>query len=474
MHDSSLRKIEAFCRDYLGAHRASALEIVDLGARNVDGMRTYRRFFDAPAWRYRGLDIEPGPNVDLVVADPYRWDGLPESSIDVLISGQTLEHVEFPWLTMEQIARVLRGGGVACLVVPSAGPEHRHPVDCWRFYPDGMRALARHAALAVVEVFTRLGPRPVAGQLRAAAEATQRRPGDSALPVFEDRKLAERQYRDPQSRGGEVLPGFYAHLDLIEARGGDLAAAAAVLREGLARFPDNAYLRQRQVGVLCALGSPGAALEPALQLLGITPIGPGALRNVELMLRKLNAGEQGYFERGLDTLKPATLGRIGEACFSEQCFTLGSCAWASLLRRRPGELDYRLHRAVALLGTAQRAAGLQALAEARERNSPRDSSTAPRSCSGSSAGSARSAIWRSAWSARRISCKSMRRSVLRWTRPSRYPAAWRASPPRAGSPYPATNSSSSTRARPLRTGSRWCSSTGCTATRRCCAISTTR
>ena len=110
MHDSSLRKIEAFCRDYLGAHRASALEIVDLGARNVDGMRTYRRFFDAPAWRYRGLDIEPGPNVDLVVADPYRWDGLPESSIDVLISGQTLEHVEFPWLTMEQIARVLRGG----------------------------------------------------------------------------------------------------------------------------------------------------------------------------------------------------------------------------------------------------------------------------------------------------------------------------------------------------------------------------
>ncbi|MBK9664188.1 MAG: class I SAM-dependent methyltransferase [Gammaproteobacteria bacterium] len=184
--------------------------------------------------------------------------------------------------------------------------------------------------------------------------------------MFEDRKLAERQYRDPQSRGGEVLPGFYAHLDLIEARGGDLAAAAAVLREGLARFPDNAYLRQRQVGVLCALGSPGAALEPALQLLGITPIGPGALRNVELMLRKLNAGEQGYFERGLDTLKPATLGRIGEACFSEQCFTLGSCAWASLLRRRPGELDYRLHRAVALLGTAQRAAGLQALAEARE------------------------------------------------------------------------------------------------------------
>src|SRR5258708_5684929 len=120
MHDSSLIKIEAFCRDYLGPHRSSTLEIVDLGARNVGGTRTYRRFFDAPGWRYRGLDVEPGPNVDIVVADAYAWRELEDASIDVLVSGQTLEHVDFPWLTVLEIARVLRPGGVACLVVPAA------------------------------------------------------------------------------------------------------------------------------------------------------------------------------------------------------------------------------------------------------------------------------------------------------------------------------------------------------------------
>ena len=32
-----------------------------------------------------------------------------------------------------------------------AGPVHRFPKDCWRFYPDGLPALAAHAGLAVVE-----------------------------------------------------------------------------------------------------------------------------------------------------------------------------------------------------------------------------------------------------------------------------------------------------------------------------------
>lgn len=37
---------------------------------------------------------------------------------------------------------------------PSSGPEHRYPVDCWRFYPDGMRAFAKIARLHCIEVYT--------------------------------------------------------------------------------------------------------------------------------------------------------------------------------------------------------------------------------------------------------------------------------------------------------------------------------
>jgi SAM-dependent methyltransferase len=101
-----------------------------------------------------GADVVPGKNVDVVLPDIYSWRAFRSNSFDVVVSGQTLEHVEFPWLTVGQIARVLKPGGRCCVIAPSSGPEHRFPVDCWRLYPDGARALARYAGLDVVEAET--------------------------------------------------------------------------------------------------------------------------------------------------------------------------------------------------------------------------------------------------------------------------------------------------------------------------------
>ena len=63
------------------------------------------------------------------------------NSADVVISGQTFEHIPFIWASIMEISRVLKPGGHAFIIAPSRG--HIHNVqDCWRFYPDGMRALA--------------------------------------------------------------------------------------------------------------------------------------------------------------------------------------------------------------------------------------------------------------------------------------------------------------------------------------------
>jgi len=66
------------------------------------------------------------------------------------------EHVEFFWLTWLQMVRVLKSNGFIFLIAPSRGPEHRHPVDCWRFYPDSYRALAKFGGLELMEVSTDL------------------------------------------------------------------------------------------------------------------------------------------------------------------------------------------------------------------------------------------------------------------------------------------------------------------------------
>ena len=144
--------MEQFRNTFLGTRRNERLVILDIGSQDVNG--SYRELFNSPAWRYLGVDMVPGKNVDILLSNPYRFKEIRSSSVDVVISGQALEHVEFFWITMLEMARVLKRGGVCCIIVPSAGPEHRFPVDCWRFYPDGLKALARYARLDVLDVVT--------------------------------------------------------------------------------------------------------------------------------------------------------------------------------------------------------------------------------------------------------------------------------------------------------------------------------
>lgn len=139
-----------FSQRYLSPLAQTPLRILDFGSQDING--SYRDLFARGPWSYVGLDMSPGKNVDIVVRDPYHWKEIPSGSIDVVVSGQAFEHVEYFWMTMLEIHRILKEGGLCCLIAPSAGFEHRYPVDCWRFYPDGFSALARFARLDLLEV----------------------------------------------------------------------------------------------------------------------------------------------------------------------------------------------------------------------------------------------------------------------------------------------------------------------------------
>ena len=141
-----------FRKHHLTGREQENLLIMDLGSQDING--SYKEIFDSPRWNYQGLDMAPGKNVDIVLNDPYSWKEVPDNSVDVLVSGQALEHIEFFWLTFQEIARVMKPGGLACIIAPSGGPEHRYPVDCWRFYADGFKALAKYTHLKVIFVRT--------------------------------------------------------------------------------------------------------------------------------------------------------------------------------------------------------------------------------------------------------------------------------------------------------------------------------
>jgi len=217
VHDSSYAKMSAFVDEYLADRRHHRLEILDFGSQEIGGQpgSSYRGLFEVPEWHYRGLDMVSGPNVDIVVVDPFSWPSVADDSIDVVVSGQVLEHVDYFWASAFEIGRVLRPGGIAALIAPSAGPEHRFPLDCWRFYTDGLESFARFLGFDVLDVYTDWGRdvwadsmlvmRKPVWDLRSRADFRRRRAHQRAA-------LPGREFEGPEPETVEPVPSVLAGL----------------------------------------------------------------------------------------------------------------------------------------------------------------------------------------------------------------------------------------------------------------------
>lgn len=152
-----MRHAVRFVRDYLDPNRA--LKVLDVGSQNVCGC--VRPLFDSSMkkiafdgktpimfdievgkdWFYVGMDQEAGKNVDVVVGGGRFPFG--DNAFDVSVSTSCFEHDVAFWVTFGEMARVTKEGGLIYLLVPSTGPYHAHPIDCWRFQRDSMQALAQ-------------------------------------------------------------------------------------------------------------------------------------------------------------------------------------------------------------------------------------------------------------------------------------------------------------------------------------------
>lgn len=138
MHNTAQITGEAFFK-YYGFPRCSVLEV---GSLDINGSI---RPFAPEGCDYTGIDMEPGPGVDLVVEQHGAFPFDPES-FNLVVSTSSFEHDSMFWVTFLEMARVAKPGGFLYISAPSNGPVHRHPVDCWRFLPDSPNALAEWAS----------------------------------------------------------------------------------------------------------------------------------------------------------------------------------------------------------------------------------------------------------------------------------------------------------------------------------------
>jgi len=148
MHALSYGKMAANIKKYFYALPAGAF-IVDIGSMDING--TYRPLIE-PHWRYYGIDLAAGLNVDLVMRSEFDT-GLPADSADAALCGQCLEHCRDPFRLMVEAVRIAKPGAVLLVTAPFIWAEHRHPLDCWRFLPDGMRVLLEQAGAECLEAY---------------------------------------------------------------------------------------------------------------------------------------------------------------------------------------------------------------------------------------------------------------------------------------------------------------------------------
>ena len=129
MHVTAFENAKKFAHKY----NATDKKVLDVGSYDVNG--TLKPLFRD----YTGIDIEKGPNVDVVakLGQPFPFD---DQSFEVIVSSSCLEHDPAFWVTVKEMMRV--AGELIYINVPSAQFYHAYPIDCWRFLADSMAALA--------------------------------------------------------------------------------------------------------------------------------------------------------------------------------------------------------------------------------------------------------------------------------------------------------------------------------------------
>lgn len=155
MHPSQYQHMKQAIGTYLTGDRH--IDVLELGSATSPGQTvTHRTLFAGFDHSYFGVDVRDGDSVDKVMRKPYS---IPARSgcKDVVVSGSVFEHIPFFWASMLEIARVLRPGGLFFFTAPSRGHKHT-VVDCWRYYPDGVRAIAAASHLRLLDVHTHFPP----------------------------------------------------------------------------------------------------------------------------------------------------------------------------------------------------------------------------------------------------------------------------------------------------------------------------
>ena len=123
------------------------MKVLEIGPDAVPS--TYQKTVSDSSILWHTLDLRVDPSLTYRALSEYEFP-VESGSYDVVLSGQVIEHVRQIWVWIQELARVCKPGGLVVTINPVSWPYHEAPIDCWRAFPEGMRALYEHARLDVI------------------------------------------------------------------------------------------------------------------------------------------------------------------------------------------------------------------------------------------------------------------------------------------------------------------------------------
>lgn len=107
---------------------------------------SFQKIVAEPTIRWETIEIFESPQVTYVAKADYAFP-IEDGQFDIVVSANVIEHVKKIWLWMRELARVTKPGGYVVTINPVNWAFHENPVDCWRIWPEGMRALHEDSGL---------------------------------------------------------------------------------------------------------------------------------------------------------------------------------------------------------------------------------------------------------------------------------------------------------------------------------------
>ena len=144
MDVGSIMLINHFIGMYLTSNETT-ISVLDVGSYDIDG--SCRCNFNATYFSCIQSNMLDDKSEGIVPKSAYEWKEIKDSSHDVVVSGDALKRADLFWVTISEMVRVLRPGGLICIVVPRGFVHPRPPVDSYRFDTDGIIAIARYCNL---------------------------------------------------------------------------------------------------------------------------------------------------------------------------------------------------------------------------------------------------------------------------------------------------------------------------------------